>query len=468
MTTAVAVYLVILSLAICVVMMRDHVTRRVELLSVRNFGLLGFIVFQLTSASIGLITPNPYRFPLTDAVATASDYAARCTLFLIVLLAVYRWGIGVRKAARMLPTTRAVPSDSFMLAVAVVLMFLTFALKFGVRVPLVGTLANYVGTAFAAIACGLAGWVWAKRFLNPVAAMYAMFILAGSSAAVVYGAFGRRGLLAVGCGLLWGMYYSRWRHSDPKRILFQMAVVAIVPAIMLALYTSARSSREHNRSVMQHIEAIARDGDLLYGVTLLLEGQSTGPTAMWIVENFPDNYTYRWFATPLYFFEYPVPRAIWPGKPMPISTQVARWGNIRGVDYDKFTIGPGIIGHASAEGGWIAVVVYGAMFGLFFRFFDEVVRVSPGSPFVVLPIGGALGQIIALSRGETSVFAFTYVFGVLGSYVSLIVIGKLLETIGLARPAPADSAMAEWTEAEDEWTDEWAAEDGRRDQDYQD
>ena len=441
MQTAIALYLILLSGVLGVVMIRDHIRGRVELLSVRNFALLGFIVFQLTSAAIPLLQPYVSRFPLTDVGGVALSYAARCTIFLAFLFMFYRWGPLVSKAARSIPTTTAIPSEAFMLIVAVILMMMALTLRALVKVPLVGVLADYVGVAFASIACGIAGWTWSKRFLNPAAAAYAIMIFMGSSASVIFGSFGRRSLVAVGCGMLWGMYYARWRYSDPKRMIAQMMIAAAVPALALSLYTSARSSREHDRGVAEHVKAIITEGNVVDGFALLLDGQGTGATSMWLVENYPDIYPYRWFHTPKYFLVFPVPRAIWEGKPDALSQRLAEDANIQGVDRSRLKIGPGIIGHAAAEGGWIATVVYGALLGLFLRFFDEIVRKSPTSPFAVLPVGAALGQIIGLSRGETAPFAFNYVFGVLGSYVTLIVVSRAVVKIGLARPSDASTGV---------------------------
>ncbi|QYK47736.1 MAG: oligosaccharide repeat unit polymerase [Phycisphaeraceae bacterium] len=449
MTVAVATYLLFLSLLLGLLMMRDHIKGRVELLSIRNFGLAGFIIFQLTSASLALYREYQPLYPLTDTAGTAVKYAAFCTVFLIVALVVYRLGPGVSKLVRLVPTSRAVPNEPFMWLVAAILAFMALALRTMVRVPLVAVLADYVGTAFAAIACGLAGWIWAKRFLNPAAATYAMLIFLACSASVILGSFGRRGLVAVGAGMLWGMYYSRWRFNDPKRMLVQLSLVAAVPIVALALFTSVRSSREHDRGVGEHVSAITSGGSLKAGLEMLLDGQGTGSVSMWLSEQYPDNYAYRWFHTPKYFVVFPVPRALWRGKPDALSERIATMANRSGVDRSRLKVGPGIIGHAAAEGGWIAVVFYGILAGLVLRFFDEIVRQSPYSPFVVLPVGAALGQIIGLSRGETAPFLFNYVFGVFGSYFTLIMVAKFVERIGLARPGDgSEQAYADSDEYE--------------------
>lgn len=432
----IAFYLLAAALLVVFVMMRDSIRGRVDLVSIRNFALVGFIVFQLTSGAIALISDGSGRFGLEDLTGTGVDFAARCTVFLLILLLFYRWGVGATKLAHSIPTTKAIPPEAFMWVVAAILVFVAAGLRLGVRIPLVGVLSQYLGDAFAAIACGIAGWIWAKRFFNPIAIVYSLLILASCSAIVVYGSFGRRGLLTVGTGLVWGMFYSRLRYSNPRRILLQIVAVGAIPAIVLALFTSVRSSFERERTAAQHLQAMVTQGDVVLGFALLLNGQEAGQNSMWLIEKFPESFEYQWFQTPIYFVAFPVPRNLWPDKPVPLSRQIPTLAAMQGVDRRELTIGPGIIGHAAAEGGWITTVVYAVLGGLFLRFFDEIVRRSVYSPFVVLPVGAALGQVIALARGETSMFAFIYTFAVAGSYVCIVMLAKALEGIGLFRPAP--------------------------------
>lgn len=448
-----ATYLIFLSLVVVVVILRDHVRGKVELLSIRNFALLGFIVFQLTSGAVILYRDYDPKYPLTDSATTGVEYAFHCTLFLAVLLAVYAIGPLVRRAARAIPTTRVVPSEPFMWLCAVTLMMMALCLRAFVAVPLIAALADYLGTAFAAIACGLAGWTWAKRFMNPVAAMYAMVIFMGSAAAVMVGSFGRRGLVAVGAGLIWGMYYSRLRYANAKRVIFQAALAGVVPAVALAMYTSARSSSEHDRGVAEHVKAMATQGDLVTGFMLLLDGQGTAGVSMWLMEHSPEDYPYRWFHTPKYALLFPVPRMLWTGKPDPLSSQIAEMANRQGVNRSGLTIGPGIIGHAANEGGLIAVVVYAILGGMLLRFFDELIAKCPTSPFVVLPVGASMGQIVGLARGETAAFIFAYVFGVIGAYFSLLLVARFVERTGLAGAGGADQGGG--NEFEHEYDGEW-------------
>ena len=158
-----------------------------------------------------------------------------------------------------------------------------------------------------------------------------------------------------------------------------------------------------------HISAIQTSGDITTGVAKLFDGQATGPASLWLIENFPENYEYRHLFTLKYFFALNVPRAIWPGKPEPQSVLIANQANIQRVQQDRIKLSCGIVGVAAAEGGWYAIIVYAIWLGLFVRIFDEIVRHQPTSPFIVLPVGAALGQVLGLARGDTSAFANTEV-----------------------------------------------------------
>ena len=110
-----------------------------------------------------------------------------------------------------------------------------------------------------------------------------------------------------------------------------------------------------------------------------------------------------------------VPRRWWPGKPIPLSMEIAREARLSRVNWNRLKLGPGVIGHAAAEGGWYALIIYALIAGLYFRFFDEIIRNNPDSPFVILAVGSALGQFLGLPRGSVPNFAFIAVMTVTGS-----------------------------------------------------
>jgi hypothetical protein len=239
------------------------------------------------------------------------------------------------------------------------------------------------------------------------------------------------------------MYYSYWRHLRLSGILSRMAMIALPPMIFLALFTSVRSSAEHERTATEHIQEITRGGDVVRGMIGLLNGQYAGSISMFLIENYPENYEYRHLESITYFFMLPIPRRWWEGKPIPLSMEVARQARLSKVDWNRLKLGPGIIGHAAAEGGWYALIIYAIVAGLYFRFFDEVVRLNINSPFVVLAVGSAMGQYLGLPRGSVPNFAFIAVMTVTGALLIMIVLSKLVEKFS---PSPEFAV-----DDEDQW-----------------
>lgn len=452
MTTIIALYLYAFAVVICVVMLMHHRKGEAEIFSVRNVALIGLIIFQCTSAAVALLHDDYGKFYIHSAVATSIEFSILVTAFFFILLWAYRRGWGAVKLARRVPYTDAEPRDMTLLMMAFVFAILGAGLRFGVQIPLIGIVAAHVGLALAAVSCGLVGWVWGKQMLNPVVAAYSAVIMAGNLANAMAGTFGRRTIVAMGLAMLWGMYYSHWRYSSLAHIVRRSFLLGLGLLVLVALFTSVRTNTEKDRTAGEQIEAL-KGGNVLDGLTDLLNGQGTGVVSMWHVENFGERFDYDNLVTLRYFFLIAIPRDWWPDKPVPTSNWVASRASISGVSKDVgskshgatgVSLSPGIIGHAVADGGWPVVVLYAVLLGLFLRFFDEIVALHPHSPFMVLAVGSSLGQMLGLFRGETSAFAFIYVVSVFGSLALLIPLGRVLSRSG-SGSAPLE-AYSEWDE----------------------
>jgi len=433
MAVVVSLLLYALSGLLLLKMLYDKYLGRHDLITLRNVALLGLIVFQLTSATIPLLTGEHGQYLLARPAQSGLTLLGMSLVFIVVFLWAYRKGFLVARLAQRTPTARAYPTGGTLWVIAVVLTVLAVLLRFFVFIPVVGAAANYVGVSFAAIACGICGWLWAPRLFNPAVAVAAGIIVLLNTANVISGTFGRRTLVAIGGCLVWGMYYSHWRYLPVREMLVRVVAITAIPVAVLALFTSVRSSKEHERSAGQHVQAIRYGGNLKTGLLLLLDGQQTGLKTMWIIENVPSSHPYQHMLTVKYFFLLPIPRMWWPEKPLPLSTKIAEMARLTGVDRSRLKVGPGILGHARAEGGWYTLLLYPLLGALLLRYFDELVQRNPANPLVVLPVGSALGQVVGLARGETSVFAMGFVIGVLGAYASMILLAKALELVGWGR-----------------------------------
>lgn len=438
MTTLIAIYLVLLSAFLCVRVLYQHLRGTHELVSLRNMFTAGFIVFQLTSAVPAMRGVYNNNFPLSDPGGTGLKYALMSTVFLVILMLCYNHGLGARRAAQRTPASRAVPEPVMLWIAMLILTCAAGVLRFGVLIPYVGILAQLLAVAVGASAAGLAGWVWSRRLLNPYVAIPALGIVGINSLIAISGAFGRRELLAVGGGMLWGMWFGHFRYLPVRTSLPRLAAIAILPLTALALYTAVRDPGEHDRTAGQHLQAMAQSGNVLDGLTMMATGQDAGRISMWLVENHRDRFEQRPLFTLWYLAVYPVPRQMWPDKPEPLSVLIPAMANMKKVNVGLLTMGGGIIGQSAAEGGWYAIVIYAAFFGALLRYFDELARVNAINPFVVVPVASAVGQVIGLPRGEVAAFTFVWLFSVGVSSVLLIVTAKAIEMCGLAHPVPED------------------------------
>lgn len=454
MTQLLAFYLGLLAVLTGVFVLVRYLAGKDELVSLRNFFLAGFILFQLTSGIEPLLTQRSGRYLLNDWGGTGLTYSLMATAFLILFLLSYAHGLGSRRLASIVPVTRAAPGVGTLILLAIVLTCFAGVFRFSVNVPLISTIAGKLGVSFAAIASGLVAWVWARRLFNPVIAAIAIAIILANLALMVTGSFGRRNVVAIGGCVLWAMYFSHWRNLPRLAVITRFAIATIPPLLLLMAITSVRSSQERP-TFQQQVKSILTQSDLSVGLADLASGQQTVPVSMWLIENYPERFETQHLLGLRYFFAYPVPRAWWSSKPYPLSTQIASTADLDGVSQDVLKIGPGVVGHAAAEGGWYAVFVYAGAMAFFLRFFDQIVLRKVDNPFVVLPVGAAIGQIVGLPRGEISAFAMNYFLGVVFAYIAIISFAKALEYLGWTDPEELFAAVeeGEWDESAEQWYD---------------
>ena len=427
MESTIAIFLIAVALATVAKIAIDVKQNRTELVSLRNFFLVGFILFQCTSAAVPLWTKYYPRYTLDDASQTALRYGAMVTVTVLVFFLVYDHGPWVTKLSKRLPRVGRTPNIWKLMALGACCLLLATVFRFTLQIPLWGILANFAGISMAAVAAGIAGWVWAPRLLNPAVAIVAAGIILGAMAITIAGTFGRRGLVSVAACVGWGMYYSHFRHMSKARYLPYLFGVATAGVLFLAVFTSIRGQgHSKNFTPMQFFQLMVSGGNVKQGLFLLAGGQETGHVSMWLLEYFPDRKAHEDFLTLRYIFLIPVPRSMWEEKPWPLSIRIPEHANLRRVPIGQLTIGPGLIGTAWADGGWFAVFLYPALFAGMFKLLDQWTRDNAGNLFVVMPIGAAIGQVIAIPRGEVSLFTFIYLFSLISTWAIMLMFAKLL------------------------------------------
>ena len=241
MTKFFAIYLVFLAFVTFGIMLYQQITNRHRLLTIRNFALLGFVVFQLTGGFLPLWTTEDGRYNISW-VPTGFQYSLMATIFLIVFFPMYHWGVGAKRLAKWTPTSSVVPGTGTMLWLAGIFTILAVVLRLGVNIPYVSMIASRAGIGFAAVAVGFTAWVWIRSIWNPVYMIWFGCVMAANLALVLSQSFGRRNLIALGAAMMWGMYYSKLRFMRPAALIVRVAIVSIPPLFLVAAFTSVRDS----------------------------------------------------------------------------------------------------------------------------------------------------------------------------------------------------------------------------------
>ncbi len=431
----VALYLLLLAVLVVQRIVRQAIRGQVDLFSIRNLFLAGFIVFQLTSAILGLGffifgDVQPTNFFLVPLI-----YAFMVTVFLWLFAWSYRREWSPLRLVRKSGSGWDGDAGGWILLAFIMLGF-GIGLKMGlIYIPLINILASQAGGGVIAAAAACAGWAWAKNFRNPTIAVLAIAVLAAASALILYQAFGRRPVLGVLLAFGWALYWGAWRTLPVGALLRRISIWGTASIVLLVAYTASRSAAAQydKRGITEMLRAIVdiRSDDFTAGITAVFSGQNAGGLSMWSIETYGSSYPYDPLHQVKYLASIPVPRQYWAGKPEPLGKLIVDHGYIRRKGSgNKYNVGPGIIGHAAHDFPWIALPLYAVGIGFLLRCMDEKVRWSPHVPVALLPMGVALGQVLALPRGESALFLFEGAVAITGAWIFLRLGGRIVSLFG--------------------------------------
>lgn len=393
-------------------------SRKVELFSIRNLYLAGFVVYHVIGPAKALSTGDFFGFRVMDPKNTGMWLTIYIYIYFIVYLFGYHRIHLARWFASKLSGIPSEASDSMLLTLGVGLIAIGVPMRlFGHYLPIVGPATVNVSLALAAIACASAGWVWSQRKFNPAVISIAGVILVGGLVISLYGIFGRRPLVGVLFGFAWGAYYRWARYVAPGKLILYMIPLLVGATVIIGAYTAIRREASRTSDVQSLFRAMIQ-ADVKEGSSSVASGQSCSGAMMWALEQYPTFIEPKPLFSLQYMVMFFVPRQIWPDKPEPLSQDIATLAKLKGVNRDAITLPPGVVGYAAAEGGMYALIIYALFFGQFTRFFDELVRQNPINPFIILPAGCVTGQFLGLARGD------------IGSFTAIIIV-SFIATIAL-------------------------------------
>lgn len=450
---------ILLSLFLIALIGVQGLRRTVPFISVRNLFLAGFIVFQLVSASVVLTTQDFDLFRVSDLPRAASILLMLCVLFILIFLIATRWRFPAEFLLRRIPSRGSAPNFVSLavlsgMALATGILFKNIL----IYVPVFGVLSNIIGSGLLAAAVGLAAWAVAPRMLNPVALALFFGVLLVAAISAMHLSYGRRDLLTVLLAAIWGAYHGHWRHLGRTREMAMLFLICFGAIFLLAAVTVTRSKQIGGAEMLNRIASV-RGEQLEYGLAATFSGQLTARNSLWVIEHFPEPYDYKPFDTLLYTIVHPIPRAIWEGKPSGLGWEMTN--EYAKIGYAGFTVGPGVIGHIWADNPWLSLVPYAILFAALCRTMDEIVLRRPYNPFIVVAFGAALGQVIAIPRGDVGLFLFRTFSAVFFTLVAMVIVTKFLRLFGWTAEFDVAPDDLETYEA---WPDEYALDHAADDQ----
>lgn len=434
MTTLVVLYLLLLALVIGGIVLRDALSGYEEILSLRNFFFLGFVIFQVTGAAYTINLGGVGEFLPADIPSSSVIYSFMVTVFLVLFLASGRLTTGFADrifSKRQHGGFRMAPTNLLAIAAATIPTGLVaqFVLS---SIPVVGPAMGYLAFGLYAVGAGLAAWVAAPRLINPAILVPALGIILLAMALTFYQNFGRRDLLGVIVAVMWAAYYSRWRAFGPARVMLQLSVIGVIGVVLIFAVTSVRSPQFRDRGIMQNILSL-REAKLSDGFGDVLSGQAAAMASMWLIESRPDSHEYDTLHSVKMVLLMPIPRRVWPDKPTALALTMPQRELHIAQRPDNYNIGPGLIGHIENDNPWLALWMYPIFLGVLIRVLDRATAWFADDPFIVLPMGAAIGQFIGMPRGELGSFFFIGVLNIIGAFVMMQTLSYILRTIGLIK-----------------------------------
>jgi len=408
--------------------------RRWDVLSLRNFFLLGYMHFMCLGAVFLVRGIRDGTFRL-DSGYLPSDtgmllLALLGPLFLIVFLAGSAAGFRWRFGTKLLPKMELGVNTPTLAFGIVGLLGLSAAFSLLPQTGYIGLLGSQFASGAAAGAFGLAVYYVLGQRLSPLAwGLLLSTLVVGAVSTAVHGS-GRRFFLGLLLAGPWVWYFTKLRYARPAKLGAGMAVGAVAALFAVLLYSNFRSEEQRDAAsrARQLVQAVTNPRVDLTNISYMLY-TDTAYNTMFILENYPERFDYQPLHGAWWVVTNPIPRAIWAGKPAALGE------TLRDQMDSNANLGAGIVGQAWSEAGVLGILYYAVFFGVLLGVVDRAMAERATNPFFVVAIGASLGNMIAMARGDVGLFFIQVVASAVAVFGVLWVVKIVIGPIGRAFPS---------------------------------
>lgn len=392
--------------------------RRRELFSYWNLFLLGAVLFNgLSGLGAAAKGANQGQYVDLDSMDYYLYYIG-----VLIFYSSFLIGYCVMKYPRKLAGKTFLKwppvNAASMIFVAVLSLLLASFFLSPIPIPFLGIVLRQIGPKAPAISMAFAFVYWTRNRSNPLA--FTILLVALATALYTASTVTSRRFLIDALIVLPAVTYWVWiRKKSIFKVFVLIVIGAVITVPILRGYTAVRHSKqlkgkrgvEHAVTMLQMLPQAIMRGGSSEGST----GQDSVEVGLTLINCLRTDSLEEVQVTPFAVVRFiasnPIPRIFWEEKPESLGQilprSLGRWR------YGYVNWGVNICAQCYYDGGIPIHILYGLLFGMLFRYLDEMLVRKSGNPFMMALFCTNASQILAMARGSIDVFMMQVIAGML-------------------------------------------------------
>jgi hypothetical protein len=394
-----AAFAVVIALMIIVPIVR----RKSDIFTAWNCFLVGVFMFNGLSG-LSAATTQEY-LPSLSKSTYFYYYLGTIVFYTVTSLTYFGMKLPERLAGR---TMRSWPEVSSVNAplIAIGLMAMIAGIVVPVGIPVIGQVMlqfSLVAPTFAVAVLTVAWYRDRSNVLLLTLLLLAIPFAIGASMGI---GSSRRYLIGTLAAVPISLYWVWLRYKPTSYILgvIGWACGVTVPVVMgfsavrhmFRAESADMTAIQRVQTVLAALPKAIKEGGTAEGFT----GQDSVECALSVIQLLKDKYLEaRPFESVWYVAVNPIPRELWPEKPISLGSKLPAYLGMVNNDFTGFNLGVNVVGQAYFDGGLYALVIYGLMVGFSLRYFDSLLVRQPGNPILIGCLAAMGAQLLSWPRG---------------------------------------------------------------------